>query len=146
MSELHPMDRSIGYALLAMFFAGVTAVIAKLGMRNVSGDLALVVRTSLIFLLVWGNAFAFRLVGKLQLLTGRDLLFLGLSGLTTFLSWLFYYRAIKIGEVSVVNAIDKASIVVTLVLCFLFLKEPFTWRVAAATLLITGGLILLVWK
>ena len=140
------MDRSIWYALISMFFAGVTAVIAKAGMRNVSGDVALVVRTSLIFLLVWGNAVAFRHVGKLHLLTGRDLLFLGISGATTFLSWLFYYRAIKDGQVSVVNAIDKASIVVTLVLCFLFLKEPFTWRVALATVLITAGLLLLIWK
>lgn len=140
------MDRSIWYALISMVFAGVTAVIAKVGMRNVSGDVALLVRTSLIFLLVWGNAVVFRQIGQLQLLTRRDLFFLGLSGLTTFLSWLFYYRAIKIGEVSVVNAIDKASIVVTLVLCFIFLKEPFTWRVATATVLITVGLLLLVWK
>lgn len=140
------MDRSIWYALISMVFAGVTAVIAKAGMRNVGGDTALVVRTSLIFLLVWANAVAFRHVGKLQLLTSRDVLFLCLSGVTTFLSWLFYYRAMKDGTVSVVSVIDKGSIVVTLVLCFLFLKEPFTWRIAAASVLITTGLLLLVWK
>ncbi|HEX2615886.1 MAG TPA: EamA family transporter [Flavobacteriales bacterium] len=140
------MSRSILFALISMVFAGVTAVIAKAGMRNVSSDAALVVRTSLIFLLVWANAVAFRHVGKLNLLTGRDTLFLCLSGVTTFFSWLFYYRAIKDGSVSVVSVIDKASIVVTLVLCFVFLKEPFTWRIAVATVLITAGLLLLVWK
>lgn len=140
------MERSILFALISMVFAGVTAVIAKAGMRNVSGDTALVVRTSLIFLLVWINALAFRHVGKLALLTSRDVLFLCLSGATTFLSWLFYYRAMKEGSVAVVSVIDKGSIVVTLVLCFFFLKEPFTWRLAAASVLIIAGLLLLVWK
>ncbi|MFT3885811.1 MAG: EamA family transporter [Flavobacteriales bacterium] len=140
------MERSILFALASMVFAGITAVIAKAGMRNVSGDTALIVRTSLIFLLVWINAAAFRYTRELALLTARDVLFLCASGATTFLSWLFYYRAMKEGSVSVVSVIDKGSIVVTLVLCFLFLKEPFTWRIAAASVLITSGLLLLVWK
>lgn len=140
------MDRSIWYALISMVFAGVTAVIAKAGMRNVSGDVALLVRTSLIFLLVWGNAFAFRQIKDMALLTTRDVLFLCLSGATTFFSWLFYYRAMKIGSVAVVATIDKASIVVTLVLSFLVLREPFTWRVALGCTLILCGLLVLVWK
>ncbi|MBK7084223.1 MAG: EamA family transporter [Flavobacteriales bacterium] len=140
------MDRSIWYALISMVFAGVTAVIAKAGMRNVSGDVALLVRTCLIFLLVWGNAFAFRQVKDMALLTTRDVLFLCLSGATTFFSWLFYYRAMKIGSVSVVATIDKASIVVTLVLSFLVLREPFTWRVALGGTFILCGLLVLVWK
>lgn len=140
------MDRSIAFALLSMVFAGVTAVLAKAGMRNVSGDVALLVRTCLIFGLVWGNAFAFRQLKELALLTTRDALFLCLSGATTFFSWLFYYRAMKEGSVSVVATIDKASIVVTLVLSFLVLREPFTWRVALGATLIMGGLVVLVWK
>lgn len=140
------MDRSIWYALISMVFAGVTAVIAKAGMRNVSGDVALLVRTSLIFLLVWVNAFAFRQIKDMALPTTRDVLFLCLSGATTFFSWLFYYRAMKEGSVAVVATIDKASIVVTLVLCFLFLKEPFTWRIAFGATLILSGLLVLVWK
>lgn len=140
------MDRSITYALVSMVFAGVTAVIAKLGMHNVSGDVALLVRTCVIFGLVWGNSIAFRQMKQLTLLTARDLLFLCLSGLTTFLSWLFYYRAVKDGSVSVVATIDKASIVVTLVLSFLILREPFTGRVALGALLILAGLVVLVWK
>lgn len=140
------MERSIWFALISMVFAGVTAVIAKAGMRHVSGDVALLVRTSLIFLLVWGNAFTFRQVKDMALLTTRDVFLLCLSGATTFFSWLFYYRAMKEGSVSVVATIDKASIVVTLVLCFLFLKEPFTWRIALGTTLILSGLLVLVWK
>lgn len=140
------MDRSIWYALISMVFAGVTAVIAKAGMRNVSGDVALLVRTCLIFVLVWGNAFAFRQIKDMALLTTRDVLFLCLSGATTFFSWLFYYRAMKIGSVSVVATIDKASIVVTLVLSFLVLREPYTWRVALGGTLILCGLLVLVWK
>lgn len=140
------MDRAVAYALLSMVFAGITAVIAKAGMRNVGGDTALAVRTSLIFLLVWANLFAYRRVEELRLLTRADLLFLGLSGATTFLSWLFYYRAMKVGDVSLVAVIDKASILVTLVLCFWLLKEPFTWRIALGATLILAGLLVVVWK
>ena len=110
------MERPIFYALLSMAFAGVTAVIAKLGMQRISGDAALVVRTSLIFVLVWVNAFALRHTRELELLTRKDLLFLLLSGLTTFLSWLFYYRAVKEGNVSLVATIDKGSVVVAIAL------------------------------
>jgi transporter family protein len=140
------MDRTILFALISMVFAGLTSVLAKFGMKNVSGDTALVVRTSLIFGLVWLNAFALRHVHALNLLTRKDYLFLGLSGVTTFLSWLFYYRAMKDGNVSVVATIDKASIVVTLLLSFWILKEPFTWRLAAGAALILAGLVVLVWK
>lgn len=140
------MDRSTLFAIISMLFAGITAVIAKLGMKSVSGDTALVVRTSLIFVLVWVNAFAFRHVQALNMLSRKDVLFLCLSGLTTFFSWLFYYRAMKEGSVSVVATIDKASIVVTLVLSFLVLREPFTWRVALGATLILAGLLVLVWK
>jgi transporter family protein len=140
------MERPVLYAIISMLFAGVTAVLAKFGMKNVSGDAALVVRTSLIFVLVWLNAFAFRHAGSLALLSRKDLLFLGLSGLTTFFSWLFYYRAMKDGHVSVVATIDKASILVTLVLSFWLLKEPFTLRLAAGGALILTGLVVLVWK
>jgi len=140
------MERTILFALISMFFAGITAVIAKLGMKNVSGDAALVVRTSLIFILVWLNAFAFRHAQSLSLLTRKDLLFLCLSGLTTFLSWLFYYRAMKDGSVALVSTIDKASIVVTILLSVWILKEPLTMRLAVGGGLILAGLVVLIWK
>ncbi len=134
------------FALISMVFAGITAVIAKLGMKNVSGDVALAVRTTLIFALVWINSLAFRQVTELKLLTRNDLLFLCLSGVTTFLSWLFYYRAMKEGSVALVSTIDKASIVITILLSVWILKEPLTWRLALGGSLMVAGLVVLVWK
>lgn len=140
------MERPVVFALISMVFAGVTAVLAKFGMRNVSGDTALVVRTVVIFGLVWLNAAAYRHLQGLVLLTAKDILFLCLSGATTFLSWLFYYRAVKEGQVSVVAVIDKGSVVVALLLSFWLLKEPFTWRIALGATLMMAGLLVLVWK
>lgn len=140
------MERWIIYALISMLFAGITSVIAKYGMKNVSGDTALTVRTSMVFILVWVNAFALNNVTKLRLLTRKDILFLCLSGVTTTLSWVFYYRAMKEGSVSVVATIDKASIVITLLLSFFILKEPFTWQIGLAGSLITAGLLILIYK
>lgn len=140
------MERWITYALISMLFAGFTSVIAKYGMKNVSGDTALVIRTSMVFLLVWLNAFVFRHAGKLNALSRKDIMFLCLSGVTTTISWIFYYRAIKEGNVSVVATIDKASIVVTLLLSFIILKEPFTWQIGIAAALITSGLLILIYK
>ncbi len=140
------MERWIIYALISMLFAGITSVIAKYGMKNVSGDTALVVRTSTVFLLVWLNAFAFKHIDSISALTKKDIIFLCISGLTTTMSWVFYYRAMKEGSVSVVATIDKASIVVTLLLSFLLLKEPLTWQIGLAALLITSGLLILIYK
>jgi bacterial/archaeal transporter family protein len=140
------MERWIIYALISMLFAGFTSVIAKYGMKNVGGDTALVVRTSMVFLLVWLNAFVFNHTKGLNVLTKKDILFLCLSGITTTVSWVFYYRAMKEGNVSVVATIDKASIVVTLLLSFIILKEPFTWQIGVAGILITSGLLLLIYK
>ena len=136
----------IFYAILSMLFAGLTAVIAKFGLKNVSGDTGLAVRTTFVFLLVWLNTITFRHIREFGNLTSKDILFLGISGLTTTLSWIFYYRAIKMGDVSVVAVIDKASIVITLLLSFWLLKEPFTWRIAVAAALIISGLLVLTFK
>lgn len=140
------MPTWIFYAIVSMFFAGLTAVIAKFGLKNVSGDTGLAVRTTFVFALVWLNAIAFRQLRDFDNLTAKDVLFLGISGVTTTLSWIFYYRAIKMGDVSVVAVIDKASIVITLLLSFWLLKEPFTWRIAIAAALIISGLLVLTFK
>jgi len=134
------------YAILSMFFAGLTSVIAKFGLKNVSGDAGLAVRTTAVFLLVWLNAIAFNHTRYLSQLSRKDVLFLAISGLTTTLSWIYYYRAIKIGNVSAVAVIDKASIVITLILSFWLLKEPFTWRIGLAAAFIITGLLLLTFK
>jgi bacterial/archaeal transporter family protein len=134
------------YAIMSMVFAGVTAILAKYGLQNVSADFGLGVRTTIIFLIViiinvvGGN---YREFGDL---TRVQLLLLVASGITTTLSWIFYYRAIKDGLVSYVAAIDKASIIITLLLSFLLLKEPVTPKIIAGTLLIFVGMLVLIWK
>jgi len=140
------MPTWIFYAILSMIFAGLTSVIAKFGLKNVSGDTGLAVRTTFVFLLVWLNTIAFRHTRDFSQLTSKDILFLGISAVTTTLSWIYYYRAIKMGDVSVVAVIDKASIVITLILSFWLLKEPFTWRMALAAALIISGLLVLTIK
>ena len=134
------------YAIASMLFAGVTSVIAKFGMKNVSGDAGLAVRTTMVFGLVWLNALVFRHAPQLGNLTRSDIAFLCLSGLTTTLSWIFYYRAIKLGEVSVVASIDKASVVITIILSLFLLKEPLTPKLIIGASLIVLGTIVLIWK
>ena len=134
------------YAIVSMFFAGLTAVIAKFGLTNVPSDLALSIRTTAVFVIIWINAIAFRQVQHISNFTKRDILFLCISGLTTALSWIFYYRAIKIGNVSVVASIDKMSLVITILLAFFFLKEPITPKVLLGAGLITAGTLVLVFQ
>lgn len=134
------------FALISMLFAGLTSVIAKAGLKNVSGDTGLAVRTCFVFVLVWINVFAFNQVKDFNNLAKKDILLLGLSGLTTTLSWVFYYKAIKIGNVSEVALIDKASILITLLLSVLFLHEQFNWRIALGAILMISGLLVLTWK
>ncbi len=134
------------FAIISMIFAGLTSVIAKVGLKNVSGDTGLAVRTSFVFVLIWLNIFVFNHLKDFGNLTKRDVIFLAFSGLTTTLSWIFYYKAIKIGNVSEVALIDKASIIITLSLAVIFLHEQFTWKIAIGGLLIVGGLIILTMK
>lgn len=140
------MPAWILYALASMFFAGLTSVIAKFGLKNVPSDLGLAIRTSVVFIFVWLNALAYRHVKYIGNFTAKDLIFLTVSGLTTTLSWIFYYRAIKMGDVSVVAGIDKASLVITIFLSFFFLNEPLTPKVLLGAGLITAGTLVLVFK
>jgi bacterial/archaeal transporter family protein len=140
------MKTWIIYAILSMTFGGATAVIAKFGMKNITADAAVAVRTTAVFGLVWMNVFVFNRIKEMEGLTRSDVLFLCLSAVTTTLSWLFYYRAVKEGQVAVVAAIDKASIVVTILLSLFLLREPLTWKLAAGAGLILAGTFILIWK
>ena len=140
------MPTWILYALASMFFAGLTSVIAKFGLKNVPSDLGVAIRTSVVFVFVWLNAIAFRHIRHMGNFTARDILFLCASGLATTLSWIFYYRAIKAGDVSVVASIDKASLAITILLSFLFLNEPVTPKVLLGAGLIILGTFVLVLK
>ncbi len=134
------------YAIASMFFAGLTSVIAKFGLKNVPSDLGLAIRTTMVFVLIWINAITFKHVQQMGNFTKKDILFLCISGVTTTLSWIFYYRAIKIGDVSVVASIDKASLVITIILAFFFLKEPISPKMIIGAGLITAGTLVLIFK
>ncbi|WP_298223182.1 EamA family transporter [Flavobacterium sp.] len=134
------------FALISMLFAGLTAVVAKAGLKNVAADTGNAVRTSFVFILIWINIFAFSSLKDFSNLTKKDIAMLGISAFTTSVSWIFYYKAMKMGNVSEVALIDKGSIIVTLVLSFLFLNETFTWKIALGGLMIIGGLLILTMK
>lgn len=129
-----------------MVFAGLTSVIAKMGLKNVSSDTGLAVRTVVVFVLVWANVLAFQSTRDFKNLTKLDIIFLAISGITTSLSWIFYYKAIKIGNVSQVALIDKGSIIITLLLSFIILNEEFTWKIGLGAGFILTGLIILIIK
>lgn len=129
-----------------MVFAGLTSVIAKAGLKNVASDTGLAIRTSFVFFLIWLNILVFNNTKDFGNLTKRDVLLLGVSGFTTTISWIFYYRAMKIGNVSEIALIDKGSIIITLALSFFFLNEQFTWKIAVGGLLIVGGILVLTLK
>lgn len=140
------MQTWILYAILSMIFAGITAVLAKYGLQNISADFGLGVRTTVIFVIitlinVLGNKYK-----EFGNLTNVQLALLVASGVTTTLSWIFYYRAMKDGLVSYVAAIDKASILITLVLSFVLLKEPVSPKIIVGGVLIFMGMIVLIWK
>ena len=130
-----------------MVFAGITSVLAKFGMKNLSSDTALAIRTSIVFSIIVANAFLFRnAFTEIQGTSLKNIFFLTLSGITTSLSWVFYYRAMKEGQVSYVASIDKASIVITLILSFVLLKEPVTAKVLLGAGFVLTGMIILIWK
>ena len=140
------MNTSVLYALICMFFAGLTSILAKYGLKEVSGDVALIIRTVIIVIIVWVNVFLFDSVSALRNISRHSYTFLILSGITTSFSWIFYYKAIKIGNVSEVAIIDKGSIVITLLLAFFILKEPFTPRVAVGGSCVLAGIIIMAFK
>lgn len=134
------------YAILSMVFAGVTAILAKYGLQNIGADFGLTVRTSVIFFIVTVMSMVSQNYKEYFSLTRTQLFLLIASGVTTTLSWIFYYRAIKDGPVSYVAAIDKGSIVITLVLAFILLREPINAKILIGGTLIFAGMIVLIWK
>lgn len=133
------------WSLLSALFAGATAVLAKVGVRDVDSNLATAIRTTVILGFTWAIAFVTAKPGTLSTLSSRTWLFLVLSGLATGLSWLCYFRALQIGEASQVAPIDKLSVVFVLVFAAVFLREPLTWHTALGAALIVAGAIVLAW-
>lgn len=124
------------YAILSALFAAATAILAKVGLKGVNGNVATAIRTIVILFIAWGIVLATGEISQLKTLSKNNLIFLGLSGLATGLSWIFYFKALETGNVSKVAPIDKLSVAIAMGLAFLILKEPID-----AKTLIGGGLI-----
>lgn len=131
------------YAILSAFFAALTAIFAKVGIQGVNSDLATAIRTTIILLFTWGIVLFGHKAEGITTITWHTWLFLILSGVSTGLSWLFYFKALQLGDVSRVAPIDKLSIVFTILLAFIFLHEKVTLRVLIGSLLISGGVFLM---
>jgi transporter family protein len=132
------------YALLSAFFAALTSILAKIGVENVNSNLATALRTIVVLLMAWAVVFITGKQGGVTQISHKSLLFLGLSGLATGLSWLCYYRALQIGEASKVIPIDKSSVVLGMVLAFLLLREAVTVKTVIGGILITLGTFVLI--
>lgn len=132
------------FALLSAVFAALTSILAKVGIEGVNSHLATAIRTVVVLLLSWGMVFLTNAQGGIGAISGRSWLFLILSGLATGASWLCYYRALQLGEASKVVPVDKLSVVITLVLAFVFLHEQFTVKSFLGCVLIGAGTLLMV--
>lgn len=134
------------YAILSALFAALTAIFAKAGVKDINSDLATAIRTTIILFITWGIAIIGNHAGEVKSIPGHTWLFLVLSGAATGLSWLFYFKALQLGDVSRVAPVDKLSVVITICLSFLFLKEPVNGKVIIGALLITAGSIVMLYK
>jgi transporter family protein len=130
------------WALLSALFAGLTAVLAKAGVKDIDSNLATAIRTVVVLVFAWSIALC-RGFGTLHKATGRTWLFLALSGLATGASWLCYFRALQLGDASKVAPVDKLSVLVAMVLAVLFLGEHSNWRLwTGAALIVTGTVVI----
>lgn len=132
------------YALLSAFFAALTAVFAKIGIKGVDSDLATAIRTVVILAIAWTIAFVKGSAVTITILSRQNFLFLGLSGIATGLSWIFYFRALQIGKVSQVAPVDKLSVALAIIISVLFLGEALTWKSAIGAVLIIAGTLILI--
>ena len=130
------------FALLSAVFAALTSILAKIGIAGVNSNLATAIRTMVVLVMAWGMVFLTNTQGGIAAISKKSWLFLTLSGLATGASWLCYYRALQIGNAS--KPIDKLSVVITLVLAFVFLHEKFTAKSMMGCILIGVGTLLMV--
>lgn len=136
----------VHWSLLSAFFAGLTAILAKVGVTGVDSNLATAVRTTVILVFAWAIAFATTKPAVILDFSARTWLFLSLSGIATGLSWLCYFRALQLGDASRVAPIDKLSVVFVIVLAAFFLREKMTLQHLLGGLLIVSGAVVLAWK
>lgn len=132
------------FALLSAVFAALTSILAKVGINGVQSNLATAIRTAVVLVMAWGMVFVTNEQSGISEIGRKSWLFLILSGLATGASWLCYYKALQIGDASKVVPVDKLSVVITLVLSFVFLHEKFTAKSLIGCVLIGAGTLLMV--
>jgi transporter family protein len=132
------------FALLSAVFAALTSILAKVGIEGVNSNLATALRTIVVLAMAWGMVFMTGTQNGIAEISKKSWIFLILSGLATGASWLCYYKALQMGEVSKVVPVDKLSVAITLVLAFVFLHEQFTAKSAIGATLITAGALVMV--
>ncbi len=132
------------FAILSAVFAALTSILAKVGIDGVNSNLATALRTVVVLVMAWGMVFLTNSQGGITEISTKSWIFLILSGLATGASWLCYYKALQMGEASKVVPIDKMSVVITLILAFVFLHEKFTLKAAIGSVLITAGTLVMV--
>lgn len=132
------------FALLSAVFAALTSILAKVGIDGVNSNLATAIRTVVVLVMAWGMVFLTNTQNGIGAISRKSWIFLILSGLATGASWLCYYRALQIGEASKVVPVDKLSVVITLILAFVFLHENFTAKSFVGAVLITAGTLIMV--
>lgn len=132
------------FAILSAVFAALTSILAKVGIDGVNSNLATAIRTVVVVLMAWGMVFLTHSQSGLQEIGKKSWIFLILSGLATGVSWLFYYKALQLGDASKVVPIDKMSVVITILLAFVFLHEEFTAKSLVGCILMGIGTLLMV--
>lgn len=132
------------FAILSAVFAALTSILAKVGIDGVNSNLATAIRTVVVVVMAWGMVFITNTQGGISEISKKSWIFLILSGIATGASWLCYYRALQMGEASKVVPIDKLSVVITLILAFVFLHEQFTVKSLIGCVLIGAGTLIMV--
>lgn len=132
------------FAILSALFAALTSILAKVGIEGVNSNLATAIRTAVVLAMSWGMVFLTKTQGGITEISKKSWVFLILSGLATGASWLCYYRALQVGKASQVVPVDKLSVVITLLLAFVFLHEEFTVKSLAGCVLIGAGTLMMV--
>lgn len=132
------------FALLGAFFAACTSILAKIGMENVNSNLAVALRTVVVLVMAWIIVFATGKHSEIGSISSKSWVFLVLSGIATGLSWIFFFQALQMGEASKVVPVDKFSVVITMVLAFIFLREAATVQTILGGLAIAVGTLILV--
>ena len=132
------------FAILSSVFAALTSILAKIGIEDVNSNLATAIRTAVVLIMSWGIVFLTNAQKDIGQISRKSWIFLILSGLATGASWLCYYKALQMGDASKVVPIDKLSVVITLILAFVFLHEEFTVKSAIGCVLIAAGTLIMV--